>query len=196
MFRFVPRQAYVSVPWKNGRGMTSDVLLFPKGAAQDNCDIRVSVAPITADSPFSLFTGYDRQITLFKGTGLQLDFPARSISLSSLSPVYFDNGEPPFARLVDGPVEVFNVMTRRGKWTARVETFRHNARLQVGPDEIGVIFAAEGEWNAEASGRTHKLLNSGTAIIMQPGAVTLSANRPAAAIFARLTRSAASKNQT
>src|SRR5690349_8682652 len=132
MFRFIPREEYVSVPWENGRGITSDIFLFPEGATRQNFDIRISVAPITADSPFSLFAGMDRQITLFKGAGLKLDFPSVSLNLLPLRPSSFDNGVPPFARLADGPVEVFNVMTRRSRWTAQVEILRQNARVAIG----------------------------------------------------------------
>lgn len=187
MFRFIPRENYKPVPWENGRGTTSDVLLFPERATRQNFDIRISVAPVTADAAFSLFAGIDRHITLFKGAGLVLDFPSRSLPLSPLHPVSFDNGEPPFARLVDGPVDVFNVMTRRGKWTARVEILRQDAKVLIGRNEIGVIFVSEGEWIAEADGGTHTLRNGGTGIATQSGAITLSARPQATAIFARLT---------
>lgn len=196
MLRSIAKEDYKSVPWENGRGVTSDVFLFPEGATRQSFDIRVSVAPITADAPFSLFTGIDRQITLFKGAGLDLDFSSRTLQVRPLAPVSFDNGEPLFARLVEGPVEVFNVLTRRGRWTARVEIVRKNAKVQIGRDEIGVIFVAEGEWIAEGAGGTHALQNGGTGIIAQPGTITLSTNRPSAAILARLTRAAASQNQT
>src|ERR1700733_13260641 len=152
MFRSISREDYISVPWENGRGMTSDILLMPEGATRQNFDIRVSVAPITADSPFSLFSGIDRNITLFKGAGLKLDFPSNSLTLRPLCPAYFDNGESPFARLVDGPVEVFNVLTRQGQWTARIEILRQNAKVLIGRKELGVIFVAEGEWIAEGGG--------------------------------------------
>ena len=64
MLRFIAKEDYKSVLWENGRGVTSDIFLFPEGATRQSFDIRVSVAPITADAPFSLFTGIDRQITL------------------------------------------------------------------------------------------------------------------------------------
>jgi len=187
MFRFVPKEDYGLVPWENGRGITSDILLLPEGATRQDFDIRISVAPITADAAFSLFPGIDRHITLFKGAGLRLDFLAKSLLLSPLHPASFDNSEPPFARLVDGPIDVFNVMTRQGRWSARVDVLQQDATMLIGRNEIGVIFVAEGEWIAEGGGRTHALQNGGTGIVAQPGVMTLSASPPAAAIFARLT---------
>ena len=187
MFRFISRDEYNAVPWENGRGMTSDILLLPQGATRQDFDIRVSVAPITADSAFSLFSGIDRHITLFKGAGLKLDFPSNSLTLRPLCPSYFDNGEPPFARLIGGPVEVFNVLTRRGQWTARIEILRQNAKVVVGRNEIGIVFVAEGEWMADGDGDAQRLQNGGTGIITQSSTITLSANPPAVAIFARLT---------
>src|SRR5689334_13849403 len=173
MLRVIAKEDYESVPWENGRGVTSDIFLFPEGATRQSFDIRVSVAPITADAPFSLFTGIDRQITLFKGTGLDLDFSSRSLKVRPLSPVSFDNGEPLFARLVEGPVEVFNVLTRRGRWTARVEILRQNANVSFGRDEIGVIFVADGEWIAEGGGVAYTLQSGGTAIVTQQSVLTL-----------------------
>jgi uncharacterized protein len=187
MFRFIPREGYTSVPWENGRGTTSDILLLPEGATRQDFDIRISVAPITGDAPFSLFPGIDRHITLFKGAGLKLGFPSRSLILRPLSPAFFDSGEGPFAHLVDGPVEVLNVMTRRGRWTARVEVLRQNTNLLIGRNELGVIFVAEGDWAAEVDRRVHTLQSGGTGIITQPGAVALSADPPGVAIFALLT---------
>ena len=100
---------------------------------------------------------------------------------------FFDSGEGPFAYLVDGPVEVLNVMTRRARWAARVEILRQDANVQIGRNEIGVLFAAEGEWIAEGGGGTHTVKDGGTGIITQPSAMTLSADPPGAAILALLT---------
>ncbi len=118
---------------------------------------------------------------------MKLDFPSVSLNLLPLRPSSFDNWVPPIARLADGPVEVFNVMTRRSRWTARVEILRQNARVTIGRNEIGVIFVADGEWIAKGGGETCTLQNGGTAIISQPGDIALSASAAGAAILAWLT---------
>ena len=194
MPRFIAKEDYKSVPWENGRGTTSDIVLIPDGSSRKNFDIRVSVAPITNDGPFSLFSGVDRHITLIKGAGLDLEFSSRSLQVRPLSPVHFDNGEPLFARLVDGPVEVFNLLTRRGHWTARVEILRQETEVIIDQDQIGIVFAAANSWIADVGGETHALPDGGTGIIAQPGAVTFTANAPAAAIFAQLTPGARQVN--
>ena len=48
---------YKMVPWKNGGGVTQDVLLLPASATHDDFDVRLSLAPISAEGPFSAFPG-------------------------------------------------------------------------------------------------------------------------------------------
>ncbi len=78
---------YTVTPWKNGGGITQDVLLLPQGASQDDFDIRVSLAPIVTEGPFSSFPGIDRHITLLTRERLELVFPAQTRSLARLQPL-------------------------------------------------------------------------------------------------------------
>jgi hypothetical protein len=183
----VPKEEYHSTPWENGRGMTSDIVLLPLGATRSNFDIRVSIAPIMTDAPFSPFPGIDRHITLLHGSELELIFPTRSLKLAPMRPAFFDNGEPPTARLADGPVEVFNVSIRRGRFSSRVDILEQNSGVRIGENEIGIIFAGAGSWSS--SGRATRVLEAGTtAIVERPGKLELIPSAGATAIFALLTR--------
>lgn len=73
---------YVTVPWKNGGGLTREVLKVPADA--DTFDWRLSLATVGAPGPFSAFAGYDRALALVRGAGIELDFgPHGQISLRS-----------------------------------------------------------------------------------------------------------------
>ena len=139
---------YKAVPWKNGGGVTNDVLLLPKGSTQDNFDIRLSLAPIVTEGAFSAFPGIDRHITLLSQQALSLVFGADVRPLKRLEPMYFDSALQPTSKLADGAVQVFNIMTRRGRWNAQVmPATGANEPLLAAPDGgLVVLHAVTGVW--------------------------------------------------
>jgi len=139
---------YKAVPWKNGGGVTNDVLLLPKGSTQDNFDIRLSLAPIVTEGAFSAFPGIDRHITLLSQQALSLVFGADIRTLKRLEPMYFDSALQPTSKLADGAVQVFNIMTRRGRWNAQVmPATGANEPLLAAPDGgLVVLHAVTGVW--------------------------------------------------
>lgn len=158
---------YRTTPWKNGGGVTQDVLLLPAGATHETFDIRVSLAPIVAEGPFSAFPGIDRHITLLTQERLNLAFAHETRALNRLEPLYFDSALQPASRLPDGPVRVLNVMTRRGRWNAQVMPARgDNEPLLVAPDGgFVVLHAVTGTWQVG-----HQL----GAALVQPGETLIS----------------------
>jgi environmental stress-induced protein Ves len=104
-----------TMPWKNGGGITTEVLVLPPGATLDTFDVRVSFARIETDGPFSRFVGVDRTLVLLAGAGLTLAMSDDAVvRLDKESrPFAFTGGDSCVATLEDGPVEDVNVMTRR-----------------------------------------------------------------------------------
>ncbi|MCS0500956.1 HutD/Ves family protein [Ancylobacter mangrovi] len=139
---------YKVTPWKNGGGVTQDVLLLPEGATQEDFDIRLSLAPIVAEGPFSSFPGVDRHITLLTRERLSLVFGSETRELNRLEPLYFDSVQQPRSLLPDGAVRVFNVMTRRGRWNAQVMPASGATEpLLAAPDGgLLVLHAVSGTW--------------------------------------------------
>jgi hypothetical protein len=126
--KILSRADYQAIPWKNGRGIAHQIAASPAGAGYDTFDWQVSRPEIAADGPFSSFPGVDRQFMLVTGNGLTLKIRSDNEGLSFDRPV--DAPLEPFAFrgewdveciLRDGPVQVFNVMTRRGRAGARLE---------------------------------------------------------------------------
>lgn len=112
---------YRRMAWKNGGGETAEIAIFPEGATLDTFDWRISMATVAADGPFSTFPGVDRTLCILKGKGLTLFPDSRGAILVEAAgqPVAFPSEVPITARLMDGQVTDFNVMTRRGR-------FRHH----------------------------------------------------------------------
>lgn len=99
-------------PWRNGGGVTRELLAWPDPA---DWRLRVSVADIAADGPFSAFPGVRRWFTPLSGEGVVLDFPDQSLALRpGDAPLAFDGAAAPGCRLMGGPVRDLNLMVRDG----------------------------------------------------------------------------------
>jgi len=105
------------VPWKNGRGVTDELAVWPPGAAFESGDYawRLARAGVEQDGPFSSFPGFDRLLVVIEGAGLRLRHGAAPSRLvPPLQPVRFAGEESTMAELVDGPVRDLNLLLRRG----------------------------------------------------------------------------------
>ena len=107
----VPLDGIAPIPWKNGGGTTRDLLAWPDPA---HWQLRISVAAIEHDGPFSDFSGIDRWFVVLHGEGvaLQLADRRREIRLGE-PPLHFDGALTPMCSLLDGPTSDLNLMTRR-----------------------------------------------------------------------------------
>jgi uncharacterized protein len=114
------------MPWKNGGGETREIVVSPAGATLETLDWRVSLATVAEDGPFSVFKGVQRTLCVIRGAGIQLqagDCPPADLYVSS-EPYSFDGEVATSSRLINGPIEDLNVMSRRGR-------FRHSVRRVV-----------------------------------------------------------------
>ena len=105
-------------PWANGAGITHE--LFRHG---DPFDVRLSVAIVEADGPFSVLPGVDRTIAMLTGAGFRLlDRSGRAHTISEIgAPHSFSGDEPMICSLLAGPVLDWNLMVRRTARPFRVE---------------------------------------------------------------------------
>jgi environmental stress-induced protein Ves len=106
---------YRRMPWKNGGGTTTELMVEPAGAAADY-DWRLSIAEVAKSGPFSEFKGYDRTTMLVEGSGFTLEFPQQPAQRFSrtFEPFRFSGERPCDCTLIDGPVRDFNLIARRG----------------------------------------------------------------------------------
>jgi hypothetical protein len=99
-------------PWKNGGGRTRELLAWP---TPQDWWLRISVAEIERDGPFSAFVGVDRWFGVLAGDGVALEWPGHRERVDPAGDLlHFDGGEPPDARLLGGATTDLNVMRRRG----------------------------------------------------------------------------------
>jgi hypothetical protein len=101
----------VATPWKNGGGTTRDLLAWPDPA---HWQLRVSVAAIERDGPFSDFAGIDRWFAVLDGVGVALQLGGERHEVRrGAPPLRFDGALAPMCRLLDGPTSDLNLMVRR-----------------------------------------------------------------------------------
>lgn len=131
----------VRLPWRNGRGVTRQIALWPPDASfqQLDFDWRVSAAGVVEDGPFSAFDGFDRALLVTSGEGLSVQHgDGRRARLRPLEPYSFRGDGDTWASLVGGPIDDLGVLVRRGVWRAELEVLRlsnRRARFELGPGE-------------------------------------------------------------
>jgi hypothetical protein len=96
--------------WKNGGGHTRELLAWP---SPDDWQVRVSLADIDADGPFSAFPGVERWFAVVDGAGVELRFGdnVRRVTPHD-APLRFEGGAAPQCRLIDGKTRDLNLMLR------------------------------------------------------------------------------------
>lgn len=110
MIRVVRLSDMPEQPWKNGGGTTRELLAWPTAA---DWTLRLSVARIASDGPFSAYPGISRWFAVLSGGGVELSWQGRAAQLSpGTAPLHFDGGDAPGCRLLSGPTEDLNLMLR------------------------------------------------------------------------------------
>ena len=112
--------AAAPVPWKNGGGVTRELLRLPANGS-DDWTLRISVADIAADGPFSPFPGITRWFAVLTGAGVRLRWPEHAQHVHpGEAPLRFDGGDAPECTLFDGTTRDLNIMVRASRADALV----------------------------------------------------------------------------
>jgi uncharacterized protein len=127
-------------PWRNGGGQTQELLAWPHAA---DWQLRLSVAKVDRNGPFSAFAGVDRWFAVLQGAGLDLHWEGRRArAAEDDEPVCFDGADAPLCRLVDGPTQDLNLMCRRGSGVGRLWRAAVGSVLG-GPATLRALYAHE-----------------------------------------------------
>lgn len=110
-WQIVPLDTVAPVPWKNGGGLTRELLRWPLNS--ETWRVRISVAEVTADGPFSQFENTERWFAVLSGAGVALDINSVTTELTRCSePLQFAGESATYCRLLAGPTQDFNLMLR------------------------------------------------------------------------------------
>ncbi|HTT11555.1 MAG TPA: HutD family protein [Burkholderiaceae bacterium] len=96
--------------WRNGGGWTRELLAWP---GPDDWRVRVSVADIESDGPFSSFPGVRRFFSVLQGAGVELTIDGRTTRVTPTdAAVQFPGEAKTVCRMLDGPTRDLNLMVR------------------------------------------------------------------------------------
>lgn len=142
-----------AAPWRNGGGVTRELLAWPTPA---DWRVRLSMADIARDGPFSAFNGVRRWLVLLSGHGIALSLPGGETRLQpGDAPLAFDGAAAPDCRLLDGRVRDLNLMCRGGGH-AGLQAVEPAQDWRAPPGALAGLFArVPGVWHAD--GHTHAL---------------------------------------
>ena len=138
--QIVRKASFKATPWKNGGGITHEVLRVPESG--DSFRWRVSVAHIDASGPFSEFAEYNRKMVLLQGAGVELRFAdGVNKSLRNVGElVEFDGAAPAHCELLKGPCVDLNLMVNKSDAVAaRVERFIESVAVKASRTETLLI---------------------------------------------------------
>ena len=138
-------------PWRNGGGRTRELLAWP--SATDGA-LRISLADIDADGPFSTFAGVQRWFSVIAGAGVTLHFGDAPQRLTPRdAPLCFDGALAPMCRLLDGPTRDLNLMTRSG--AGLMQAVRAGEAWTHAAPQRGVFCTAPGLWRCSDGRQQH-----------------------------------------
>lgn len=146
-----------ATPWKNGGGVTRELVCWPAGAGLDTFDWRISIASIAGSGPFSAFPGIARTIMLLDGDGVRLR-AAGGIDHrldTPLVPFSFSGDVPLDCDLLGGPSNDFNVMARRDRLSSALRVLRSAGVC--GTSLHGLLLAQAGAWTVCMHGNDEPL---------------------------------------
>jgi environmental stress-induced protein Ves len=141
--RSVALGAVMPQPWRNGGGRTRELLAWP---AAEGWQLRISVADIDADGPFSAFDDVRRWFAVVEGAGVALGFAdGERVCRRGDSPLAFGGAAAPSCRLLDGPTQDLNLMTRSGD--ATMQTVLPGADWNASFAIRALYSAVAGQWS-------------------------------------------------
>jgi hypothetical protein len=133
------------VPWRNGGGVTRELLAWPD--PQDWL-LRVSVADIHASGPFSAYPGVDRWIGVLEGGTVRLETAGTGpTELTALHPALhpFAGEAATHCTALGSATRDFNLMARRARVRLRQQPLQQSAVFETRAEGAGlfVVQAAE-----------------------------------------------------
>jgi len=157
---------YTRSPWKNGGGIFTDIADAHRADAAvkdwDSLLWRFAATPIVAPGPFSYMQGIDRLQMVVGGRGLVLKSPGQEFDeREPFTTVRFTGELEIVTELEAGPVEVVNLMARRGAVEIDLLALREpgDRRLSAGTH---LLYAACGDCSVRLNGESFAITDGST----------------------------------
>lgn len=148
--------------WRNGGGVTRTL-------AREGDEWRVSIAEVQKDGSYSRFEGLSRISFVLRGDGVVLRDADHAIELLPRQAMEYDGDTPWQATLIDGPVSVLNVMSRRGRYRVKATSITRSIAVEPGRAAVALALGTGCRLNIQ-SDEAHELNRGNAAIFRTLGA--------------------------
>jgi hypothetical protein len=144
--RHFPCEAYISMPWRNGAGITREIAREP--AQGESFAWRLSLASLQVSGPFSSYAGYERCVALVDGRGFHLHVAgagAKTLAARGEHALFAGAAEAR-CELLDGPCTDLSLMVRDPGAIDSATRLDIGAEQRVGipPGRLQVLFVLHG----------------------------------------------------
>ncbi|MBR0715817.1 HutD family protein [Bradyrhizobium liaoningense] len=168
---------YARSPWKNGGGIFTDIADAHRSDAPakdwDSLLWRFAGTPIVTPGPFSHMPGIDRLQMVVRGRGLVLRAPGQDFDeREAFTTVRFTGELPIVTELEAGPVEVVNLMARRGAAEIELLALQEPGDRHL-PAGTHLLYAACGDCSIRLDGEEFAILGGDTLRVDLTGASKL-----------------------
>lgn len=168
---------YTRSPWKNGGGIFTDIADAHRAdaAVKDWASLlwRFASTPIVAPGPFSHMPGIDRLQMVVGGRGLVLKAPGQEFDeREPLTTVRFTGEMEIVTELEAGPVEVVNLMARRGAAEIALVALDAPGDRSL-PPGTHLLYAARGDCSIRLEGQDFAIPHENTLKVELTAAATL-----------------------
>lgn len=157
---------YTRAPWKNGGGIFTDIADAHRPGSPvkdwDSLLWRFAATPIVAPGPFSHMPGIDRLQMVVGGRGLVLKAPGQEFDeREPFTTVRFTGEHDIVTALEAGPVEVVNLMARRGAVEIDLVALREPGERQLSAG-THLLYAARGDCSIRLDGEDFAISHENT----------------------------------
>lgn len=129
-----------AVPWKNGQGITREIVC--EKDEHEKILYRISVADIQVDSAFSCYENIDRKLSILQGNGVKLFKDSGNLILTQNTGYFgFSGDEAIYSELILGPVRDFNVMVNPACFQSEVHFHQASGSMK---SNIGLVLLKSG----------------------------------------------------
>jgi uncharacterized protein len=166
--RIIRAADYRRMRWKNGGGETIEIIVSPPDSLLEDFHWRVSMAHVASAGPFSHFAGVDRSLAVIAGDGIALALGGRGEArLTHETPPYAFPGDLPVdAKLLGGPIDDLNVMSRRGRYRHLLSRMRLAGTTVLPRHGDIMVVLARGSGAKLRCGRQREMIAEGDTIVL------------------------------
>ena len=160
MISVLSPELFKTIPWKNGQGETIE-LAMNYGGHLDDFVWRLSMASVVEDGVFSDFSGYQRNLILIEGNGINLQHDDSKIDKLNriLDIANFDGGCRTVGNLTAGEITDFNIITHKEKCSVVVETFIEQQTIELNAADLCFIYSLSGAFQL-TSYQNHQIIKA------------------------------------